>query len=203
MIRCAITDRKRDESARCGLLVKQAARWAAAGVDYIQLREKDLAPARELESLAAEVVSAVSAAGPATRVLINASRADVAVTAGAAGVHLTAAAGELGVADVKRLFALAMCPEPIVSISCHTIADIERARDAGASFFAVFGPVFEKRVQAALVQQGTGLESLRHACRVFGAMPVLALGGVTSENAAACLEAGAAGIAGIRLFLDR
>ncbi|MHB1022557.1 MAG: thiamine phosphate synthase [Acidobacteriaceae bacterium] len=200
MIRCAITSRRifhGDEAAQRQALVQHAGQWAAAGVDFIQLREKDL-PARELESLAKEVIGTVRAAGSTTRLLIN-SRADVAVAVAADGVHLSSAQGELTVTEVKRVFAAAGRPEPIVGVSCHTVAEIERARNAGASF-AVFGPVFEKRVQAELVQQGTGLELLREACRVAGRMPVLALGGVTRENAAACLEAGAAGIAGIRLF---
>lgn len=201
MTRCAITDRKifsGNEAARCRALTQQAARWAAAGVDYIQLREKDL-PARELERLAAELVSSVRAASAFTRVLIN-GRVDIAAATGADGVHLTSAGGELTVADVRRLFACTGRPEPVVGISCHTIADIEYARAAGATF-ALFGPVFEKRVQAEFIQQGTGLELLRQACQAADTTPVLALGGVTGDNTAACLEAGAAGVAGIRLFL--
>ena len=81
-----------------------------------------------------------------------------------------------------------------VGVSCHTTAEVARAAAEGADF-AVFGPVFEK----ANVRL-TGLEALREACQET--IPVLALGGITLENAAACMRAGAAGIAGIRLFQE-
>jgi thiamine-phosphate pyrophosphorylase len=207
MVRCAITDRKifsGDERQQRWAVVRQAARWAAEGLEFVQLREKDL-PAHDLEVLAAEVVSAVRQAshgcqaGAATRVLLN-GRADVALAVEADGVHLTSAPGELTPAQVRQLFAAAGRPGPMVGVSCHTLAEIERASAAGASF-ALFGPVFEKRVLGELVQPGTGLELLRQACQQAGTMPVLALGGVTQENTAACQQAGAAGVAGIRLFL--
>ena len=93
-----------------------------------------------------------------------------------------------------------------VAVSCHTSADIALAESHGADF-AVFAPVFEKKGAP-----GTGLKALREACSrtarpdpkveggIVHSMPVLALGGVTLENTRACLDAGAAGIAGIRLF---
>ena len=81
---------------------------------------------------------------------------------------------------------------PVVGVSCHTVADVVAATQAQATL-AVFGPVFEKAGATA-----SGLGGLRSACRTE--LPVLALGGVTTENARLCIEAGAAGIAGIRMF---
>jgi thiamine-phosphate pyrophosphorylase len=89
-------------------------------------------------------------------------------------------------------------PEAIVSVSCHTLDDVRRSLDAD---FLLFSPVFEKSVAGEHVTEGTGLELLREACLAAGRVPVLALGGITAENTNTCLEAGAAGIAGIRLFL--
>ena len=82
----------------------------------------------------------------------------------------------------------------LVAASCHTPADVFRAESETADF-AVFAPVFEKKDA-----QPTGLAALREACRAK--IPVLALGGVKVENAASCLNAGAAGVAGIRLFQE-
>jgi thiamine-phosphate pyrophosphorylase len=84
-----------------------------------------------------------------------------------------------------------------VGVSCHTPGEVANAAIQDADF-AVFGPVFEKK--AVPNTRPTGLEALRQACRER--IPVLALGGVTAENAASCIQAGAAGIAGIRLFQE-
>ena len=81
-----------------------------------------------------------------------------------------------------------------VGVSCHTRSEVGRAAQSGADF-AVFGPVFEKGKTSTRL---TGLDALRDACREQ--IPVMALGGVTLENAEGCIRAGAAGIAAIRLF---
>ena len=81
-----------------------------------------------------------------------------------------------------------------VGVSCHTPPEVAQAAAEGADF-TVFGPVFEKKSA-----QPTGLDALREACREK--IPVLALGGVTLENAESCIRSGAAGIAGIRLFQE-
>jgi thiamine-phosphate pyrophosphorylase len=114
--------------------------------------------------------------------------------------------------DVRRLYASAGLPAPIVSVSCHTLAEVAHARDSAASLI-LFGPIFEKVVSEestvgatakqaidALISEGIGLNLLHIACTAAAPTPVLALGGVTPENTAACLGAGAAGIAAIRLF---
>jgi len=187
-----ITDRKQfpgPEPRRRELLLARIAEAARAGVDYIQLREKDL-PTRELESLAREAVGMVRETGNVkreTHLLIN-SRSDVALATGADGVHLPS--DDIPASDARTVWS---SRNVIIAVSCHTAAEVRLAESQGADF-AVFGPVFEK-VGTSL---STGLDALRGAC--LGHMPVLAIGGVTLENARACAAAGAAGIAAIRLF---
>jgi len=175
-------------------LLQLAARWAAGNVNFVQLRAKHL-DAGPLAVLARKLLAVL---GPRTKLLIN-SRADVAIAAGAAGVHLTAAPGELTPQQVRRIFALAGRAEPTISVSCHTLEAVQRARDASADMI-LFGPVFEKRIDGALAVNGVGIEVLHRVCAAAGPLKVLALGGVTLENAQQCFDAGAAGIAGIRLF---
>lgn len=200
-----ITDRTQfpgGEPARRSTLHAKIAEAARCGVDYIQLREKDLST-RELEALAREAVATIRENSLTTnhetlttRLLIN-SRADVALATAADGVHLPS--DDISAAEVRRVWsrcgAGALARErPVITISCHTQADIIRAGSDGAAF-ALFAPVFEKKDAAP-----AGLAALREACQAR--IPVLALGGVTLENAASCLEAGAAGIAAIRLFQE-
>jgi len=200
MLRYAITDGLRfgeATEARFAGLMEDARRWAEAGVDFVQLREKTL-QAGELLRLAEAMLRVFAEADGTTKLLVN-TRADVAIAAGADGVGLTSHAEELEPAQVRRLYALRGLKEPVVSVSCHSVSEVVRAREGGATM-ALFGPVFGKVVRGEAVQAGVGLEALREACAAAAAMPVLALGGVTAENAAACVEAGAAGVAGIRLF---
>jgi thiamine-phosphate pyrophosphorylase len=210
MLRYAITDRVRfpgDEAACEAALLHQAARLATEGVDYIQLREKDLPPAA-LVAITHKLLAALRAHSPAPKLLIN-SRADVAIAAGADGVHLTSAEGSLTPADVRRLYASSGQPEPVVSVSCHTLGEVAAA-PRYAPTLILFGPVFEKVVadpQAdypadAHLSEGSGLNLLHLACGAAAPVPVLALGGITQENADSCIAAGAAGIAAIRLFLE-
>jgi thiamine-phosphate pyrophosphorylase len=165
-------------------------------VDYIQLREKDLS-ARELEKLACEAISAVRKNSSTTKLLIN-SRIDVAIAAGADGVHLRSAETDIPASDARIIFHKAGNANPVIGCSCHTRKEIADAEAHGADF-AVYGPVFGKGND-----QGVGIEALKEICQrevaASSRMPVLALGGVTVDNAEACMSAGAAGIAGIRLF---
>jgi thiamine-phosphate pyrophosphorylase len=201
-----ITDRSQfrgDERARRRAQLAKVAEAARAGVDYIQLREKDLS-ARELETLAREVVTAVRENSPSTRLLIN-SRADVALAAGADGVHLRA--DDVAPHEVRRVVEIsALRPLTadhfLVAASCHTAADVFHAESEAADF-VVFAPVFEKKAAPVFEKKNTqaaGLAALREACQAN--IPVLALGGVNLENAASCLNTGAAGIAAIRLFQE-
>lgn len=196
-----ITDRTQlaaGEADRRAMLLARIAEAARCGVDYIQLREKDLS-ARELESLAREVLRAVRDHSSHTRLLIN-SRTDVALAVGADGVHLRS--DDVSATDTRALLARAGRPQTLVAVSCHTSSEVVRA-DAGGANFGVFGPIFQKPGGEAVA---LGLEALREVCDrtalTVKRMPVLALGGVTAENAAQCIKAGAAGVAGIRLFQE-
>jgi thiamine-phosphate pyrophosphorylase len=173
----------------CKKLVAQCGELAGQGVEFVLLREKQLA-AGALAGLAREVVAEI--AGRA-KVLV-AQRVDVALAVGAAGVHLSARMGELTPGQVRRLM-----PGAFVSVACHTVEELMRAREGGADA-VLFGPMFGKTVDGVEVVAGVGLERLRAACEAAGEMTVFALGGVTEANAAACVEAGAAGVAGIRMF---
>src|SRR5208337_683539 len=204
-----ITDRSQfrgDESARRRALLAKVAEAARAGVDYIQLREKDLS-ARDLETLARDALSAVRNSAPLrtenrelrSRLLIN-SRTDVALAAGADGVHLRA--DDVALHEVRQVLEVSAhrpltTDHFLVAASCHTAADVFHAESEAADF-AVFAPVFGKRGTAGTPP--AGLAALREACRAK--IRVFALGGVTIENAASCLKAGAAGIAAIRLFQE-
>jgi thiamine-phosphate pyrophosphorylase len=131
------------------------------------------------------------ARGSLTRVLIN-DRADIALAAGADGVHLTARSLP---ADVVR----SMCgPEFLIGVSTHSLAEA-RAAQVGGADFVVFGPIFDTESKRAFGEP-QGLDKLREVTSELGEFPVLAIGGITHENSAACIEAGASGFAGISLF---
>ena len=216
-VRYAITNLAAYESdQRDDLLMRLRAyvrRCAFDEVDIVQLREKHLesgvlfalaqAATDELRSLRAS--SGASGSGglhpSAPRFLVN-GRPDIAAAAAADGVHLPSGAGELTPAQVRRVFTAASLPHCTVSVSCHTLQEVRAVRDGGADLL-LFGPVFEKRTPGAVVVAGLGLEELQRATEAAHPVRVLALGGVTPANTAACLQAGAAGIAGIRLFSPR
>jgi thiamine-phosphate pyrophosphorylase len=200
VLRYAITNRalySGDEPQQQAALLRQTSRWAADGIDFIQLREKDL-PAATLADLARAVLGAIAQTTGPTKLLIN-SRPDIAIATGAHGVHLTATAGERTAIQIRELYADASLPVPFITVSCHSVEEVRRARDNRADAI-LFAPVFEKTIAGHEVVPGQGLDKLRDACSVASPVPVYALGGVTLENAASCLEAGAVGIAGIRLF---
>ena len=200
-----ITDRKQfpgPEPRRRELLLAKISEAARAGVDYIQLREKDL-PARELELLARQAVRVCRETRNQkreTRLLINA-RSDIALAAGADGIHLPSNA--ITASEARAIWSAVLTRNSkletrncIIAVSCHTADEIRLVETQGADF-AAFGPVFEK-VGTSL---SVGLGALRAACQV-SSIAVLAIGGVTIQNARACVDAGAAGIAAIRLFQE-
>lgn len=201
MLRYAITHRlgySGTPEYRLDSVVRETAAWGAAGIELIQLREKDLIAGDQVR-FTRRILQAVRAAGTGSRVLVN-SRVDVAVAAGADGVHLTGSVGELSPEQVRQVFRVTGPAVPFVSVACHSVDEVAQAGKLGADA-ALFGPVFGKLVDGVEVVPGVGLERLQAACLAAGKMPVLALGGVTWERAPECLAAGAAGVAGIRLFL--
>ena len=176
-----------EEFARTVALVAAA---VAAGVSLIQLREKSL-NARTLHALAAR--SASLARGSAARVLVN-DRADIARAALCDGVHL--AANSLDPSVVRRAFG----PDFLVGVSTHSHAEARAARDAGADF-VLFGPVFDTPSKRAYGPP-LGLAALGAAARDLAPFPVVAVGGVERENLPLVLDAGASGVAAIRIFSD-
>jgi thiamine-phosphate pyrophosphorylase len=174
MLRCYVTDRR-----QCDLLARVNAA-IREGIDIIQIREKDL-DGRSLYELVCRIRDA--AAGSHTRVLVN-DRLDVALAAGVDGVHLPS--NGLPAARVRPFVKTLGC-------SIHSLEEAIQAERDGADF-AVFGAVFETPGK-----QPAGLEALREVAAAVK-IPVLAIGGITHENTRAVLEAGAAGIAAIRLF---
>jgi len=203
-----ITDRTQfagTEAKRRAQLLLTVGRAAATGVDYIQLREKDLCT-RELELLAREVLSVIRAEGT-SRLLIN-HRTDVALAVDADGVHLTG--HDISASDARALAATARRTRQfLVATTCHSAREVRLADSHGADF-AVLAPIFEK---VNVTTNGVGLEELRRAAQkdrepdlrveagdTRRTFPVFALGGVNLERAPLCAASGAAGIAGIRLF---
>jgi thiamine-phosphate pyrophosphorylase len=192
-----ITDRTQfpgGEHERRERLLEKIVEAAHCGVDYVQLRERDL-PTRELEALAREAMARIRTSGGRTRLLIN-SRTDVALAVGADGVHLRSK--DISPEDVRKIWRATKGPgEPVVAVSCHTEGEVAAAEKAGADL-VVLGPVFEKK--GAPEMGSVGLDLLRVACQ--HRIPVFAVGGVTAENAALCVDAGVKGVAGVRLFQE-
>jgi thiamine-phosphate pyrophosphorylase len=209
MLLYAITDRRQlpgSDPGRLTALINLARAWAQHSVDYIQIREKDLAP-RDLLDLTAKVVSAVRNENQTTRVLLN-GPAQIALDVHADGVHLPAGAASNAAEQTRNLFA-SSGRDAILSHSCHSIHEVLKAKEESqrnplatvTSTLNLYAPVFEKSLSGETPLPGLGLESLRAAAEAARPIPVFALGGVTLQNAPSCLAAGAAGIAAIRLFL--
>jgi len=168
MIRCCITDRTLDFTGQA---------------DWVQVRDKELA-GREL------IAVVRLAMGRIGKVLVN-SRVDVALAAGAAGVHLPS--GSIAASEWRRITPSGF----LIGVSCHLLEEVVLAEREGADY-VVFGPVFAPLSKTSGLP-ARGLEELGRVSRAVG-IPVLALGGITWENAADCVAAGAAGVAGITMF---
>ncbi|MGA7917670.1 MAG: thiamine phosphate synthase [Candidatus Acidiferrales bacterium] len=184
-----------------------------AGVNWVQVREKDMA-ARELVALVRDAVSAAVAIARATsagatvaasagaehaisRVIVN-DRLDVALAAGAAGVHL--GRESLNARDVVQWCRSGNAPpEFLTGVSCHSLEEAREAESVGASYI-FFGPIFETPSKRALGAP-QGLARLAEVCRSVR-IPVIAIGGVDEGNALECVRSGAAGIAAIRMFQE-
>lgn len=202
---CYVTDRgslaAAEPAEASQALLEKISATAAAGVDWIQIREKDLS-GKEISLLAREALwraansSSGARAGGAARIVIN-DRLDVALAVQAGGVHL----GEksLPPQEAKRLARALGREDFLVGVSCHSL-EAAKAAERNGAVYLFFGPVFATPSKAGYGAP-QGLERLAEICRAVS-IPVLAIGGVTQENCAACLAAGASGIAAIRLFQD-
>jgi thiamine-phosphate pyrophosphorylase len=173
---------------------------SAAAVDWIQIREKDLS-GREYATLTRETVQRTAkcadGSGRTPRILVN-DRLDVAIAERAGGVHL--GENSLPVREAKRLVeARASSVDFLFGVSCHSLDAALSAAREGADYL-IFGPVFPTPSKA-VYGSPQGIDALAAVCHSVS-IPVLAIGGITVENSASCLSAGAAGIAAIRLFQD-
>jgi len=204
-ILCYVTDQKHLASAENDqneALLKRIATAAAAGIDWIQIREKDL-PGKQISSLTRTAVAQTKQInerhGTLTRIIVN-DRLDVALSEHGGGVHL--GEGSFSAHDVCKWLAAkadAARDKFLVGVSCHSVqASASAARDGADYIF--FGPVFVTPSKASFGAP-QGLQRLAEACSAVS-IPVLAIGGITLDNASDCFAAGAAGIAAIRLFQD-
>ena len=157
------------------------------GVSLIQIREKQLT-GKLLYKLVCDAVTVT--AGTETLLLVN-DRADIAVAAGADGVHLPA------MSLSPKMVRAAFGPEIIIGVSTHSISEASNARVGGADYI-VFGPVFATPGKG----DGCGVKGLAEVCRELVSFPVIALGGIDSDNFRSSLDAGAAGFAAIRSLND-
>jgi thiamine-phosphate pyrophosphorylase len=202
---CYVTDRKSllrtsagvSQQDSLGALLSSISTAAAAGVHWIQIREKDLS-GKDCSSLVRAALSFAKSAHSSVRILVN-DRLDVAIAERAAGVHL--GENSLLVSEAKRLLLSAQdfVADFTVGVSCHSLA-AARSAAAGGADYIFFGPVFPTPSKASY-GPAQGVSRLSEICRAVS-VPVFAIGGITAENAADCLRAGASGIAAIRLFQD-
>jgi thiamine-phosphate pyrophosphorylase len=172
----------------------------AAGVDWVQIREKDLST-RELFGLVREVVLASgrpdSTHSHSIKVIVN-DRLDVALAAGAAGVHLGQASAPAR--EVVRWCRAGNAPADfLVGVSCHSLEGAQEAENAGASY-TYFGPIYETPSKIPFGKPH-GVEELAQVATAVR-IPVIAIGGINESNAADCMRAGAAGVAAIRMIQD-
>lgn len=205
---CYVTDRHSlrvaNSTDSIEALMRKIAEVAAAGVDWVQIREKDLT-ARELASLTEKSlrIAARSFAKSSfpTRVLVN-DRLDIAIAERAGGVHL--GENSLSIGAAKQLIRSAPPTQArgesfLAGVSCHSLEAAEVAQRDGADYI-FFGPIFATPSKGRFGPP-QGAERLGQVCRAVS-IPVLAIGGIALENVAACLSAGAAGVAAIRLFQE-
>jgi thiamine-phosphate pyrophosphorylase len=203
-ILCYVTDRRSLPLSTSGdaqrLLLESVENAALAGADWIQLREKDCSGS-QWASLLGEALVAVKKASAPTRIFIN-DRLDVALACGAGGVHLSE--NGIPVADACLLRAEFFAerkrePDFLIGVSCHSLGSALGAARSGADYI-YFSPIFHTPSKANYGPP-QGLDRLAHICRAVD-VPVIAIGGISGENAARCLDSGAAGVAAIRLFQE-
>ena len=204
---CYVTDSKAlpaDKTASAPLnktLLDTIRAAAAAGVDWVQIREKDLST-RELFEFVREVLALASACPDSIRprsikVIVN-DRLDVALAAGAAGVHLGHASAPAR--EVVRWCRAGNAPADfLVGVSCHSLEGAQEAENAGASY-TYFGPIYETPSKIPFGKPH-GIDELAQVAKAVR-IPVIAIGGINESNAADCIRAGVAGIAAIRMIQD-
>ncbi|MEP7075672.1 MAG: thiamine phosphate synthase [Acidobacteriota bacterium] len=187
---CLITEgRLTNESFESGSknIVATIKSAVETGLDYIQIREKQLS-AKNVFHLSSEAV--LIARDSPTKILVN-DRADIAAAAGADGVQLTEAS--LAIRVIRSAF-----PDLSIGVSTHSVSSLENAAKNGAAF-ALFGPVFPTPGK----ENAQGIDELSNACAAVPGFPVLAIGGIDETNYRDVLAAGCAGFAAIRWLNDK
>jgi thiamine-phosphate pyrophosphorylase len=187
-ILCAITDRRRLP------ILAHVAAAADAGLDWVQIREPDL-PAAELYEVVRHAVAEVSGSAARTRIIVN-DRLDVALAAGAHGVHLRGTSF-----DASRVRALVAARDFLIGRSVHSVEEAVAVEAAGGLDYLIFGTMFPttSKPQGHPLAGPEALGAATAACR----LPVLGIGGITLENVDRVAATGAAGVAAIGLFLGR
>jgi thiamine-phosphate pyrophosphorylase len=181
-----ITDRK-----NCPVPLLQNIQLAIeAGIDFIQIREKDLT-ARELLSLTTRAQEMTM--GCETKIIIN-DRLDVALASNLNGIHV--GQSSIPAAEIR---AKVLLEDFIIGISTHSLEEAQEAQRTGANYIT-FGPI-HSTPSKVIFGRPVGLQALGEVCQ-FSTIPVLALGGIDRHNYRESLFHGAAGIAAIRLFQD-
>lgn len=203
-ILCYVTDRRSLPLSTSmdahHLLLDSIGNAAAAGVDWIQLREKDYS-GKEWALLVSESLQRVKGTNSGTRILVN-DRLDVALACGADGVHLSENGIPVAEACLLRDDYFAerdLGHNFLVGLSCHSLGAALGAARAGADYI-YFSPIFFTPSKANY-GPAQGVERLAKVCAAVD-IPVIAIGGITLQNAHECFQAGASGIAAIRLFQE-
>lgn len=189
---CLITDRSRLSSGADSIdrLVDLVAAAGAAGIDLVQVRERDL-EARALSTLVSRCVDAVEGTG--AKILVN-DRADVAAAVRADGVHLRS--DSMPAPAVRTLLG----DRSLIGRSVHTAAEAAEVMSAGAIDYLIFGTLYPTASKPPEHPTAT-LDDVSAVCRAAAGIPVLGIGGMTVERAARVAAAGAAGMAGIGVFV--
>ena len=188
MIRHFVTDRRRF-GLTPAMLVATAAAAVARGAAFVQIRERDLADGALLDLTRATVAALTGSGG---RVLVN-DRADIALAAGAAGVHLRG--DSPACARIRAVVPAGF----VVGRSVHSLEEIDAAAGGGGCDYLTFGTVFASAGKPA-DHPVAGLDALAAACR-RSALPVIAIGGLTPDREADVARAGAAGLAAVGWFM--
>lgn len=169
------------------ILIETVRRAADLGIELVQIREKGLSAGSVLQ-LALRALETVC--GTATKILVN-ERLDIALAAGAHGVHLTSAS--IPVTAVRKFV-----PEGFLcGVSAHSVDEVKAARDGGADY-VILGPIFSTPGK----DQPLGVKRLREICAAVDPFSVIAVGGVDDSNVDEVLASGAAGFAAIRYLND-
>ena len=186
----ATTNKSTPDSEEFSTVLTLIEKAVAAEIPLVQIREKALT-ARALYALTSRAVAIVR--GTSTLLLVN-DRYDIAVSAGADGVQLTSQS--LPPSAIRSISSA----DFVIGVSTHSIEEAQSAKDGGADFI-LFGPVFET-ASKRIFGEPQGLRKLVEVVESVPGFPVIAVGGIGTDNAELCLRSGAAGVAAIRLLND-